>query len=146
LNLRRKPKDKLWLNLKPLKVKYQPKPANFILDVLKQYYPDATIIQLDVSYHIEPKAVVEEWIREFPRIRPYIKEVYDCDNFAFWFKAWMSLRFLLNSVGYCHGMHPLGYHAFNLVVTLEKQPYTIEPQAPYRLLPYNVYGVDWIII
>jgi len=129
-----------------LKVSFKPKPQLFVYRVLKETYPEAKIHPLDVQYHVEPKVIVEDWIKEFPRLRKYVKDAYDCDNFAFWFKAWMAIRFMLNSVGYAEGLHPLGYHAFNVVVVSEGKAYIVEPQAPNRLLDPHTYRVDYIMI
>ena len=56
----------------------------------------------------------------------YISEKYDCDNFAFSFKARMDRRFHLNNVGLV--IDYSGGHAYNCVVFSDGKAELFEPQ------------------
>jgi len=56
----------------------------------------------------------------------FVKEKYDCDNFAFSFKARMDRRFHLNNVGLV--VDYSGSHAYNCVVFADGTAELFEPQ------------------
>jgi len=57
----------------------------------------------------------------------YIAEKYDCDNFAFSFKARMDRRFHLNNVGLV--IDYAGGHAYNVIVFSDGSATLFEPQS-----------------
>lgn len=86
------------------------------------------IMSLDAKYFLcdekDMKAIVKwDWTDN----KKYVKEKYDCDNFAFSFKAMVDKRFGLNGVGlvidYSAG------HAYNIVVFKDGSVKLFEPQS-----------------
>jgi len=59
--------------------------------------------------------------------KKYIAEKYDCDNFAFSFKARMDRRFHLNNVGLV--IDYSGGHAYNVIVFSDGTVTLFEPQS-----------------
>ena len=86
------------------------------------------IKSLDSKYFLcdekDMKAIIEwDWTDN----KKYVKEKYDCDNFAFSFKAMVDKRFGLNNVGlvidYSAG------HAYNVIVYKDGTVKVFEPQS-----------------
>jgi len=79
------------------------------------------------------KIIEWDWLDE----KEYLKDIRDCDNFAYAFSSRMSNWFGLNSAGRCSGWiysartgEKLGAHAFNLILAVENNkivPYLFEP-------------------
>ena len=73
------------------------------------------IMSLDSKYFLcdekDMKSIIKwDWTDK----KKYVKEKYDCDNFAFSFKAMVDKRFGLNGVGLV--IDYSGGHAYNIVV------------------------------
>ncbi|NPA98167.1 MAG: hypothetical protein GXO43_02200 [Crenarchaeota archaeon] len=92
---------------------------------------------MDDSYYIPSKALFEAVDRTgVQKFLEYRKDVFDCDDFAWAFKAYASEAFLLNSVGFVVGKVRMpngeeGLHAWNIALVEEHGKtvvYTVEPQ------------------
>ena len=64
--------------------------------------------------------------------RKYVKDLYDCDNFAEALSADISRHYGLNAKLYVQGDSPLGYHAWNIIVAIDEAGdhvvFQVEPQ------------------
>lgn len=85
------------------------------------------IMSLDMKYFLcsetDMRAIVKwDWTDN----KKYVAEKYDCDNFAFSFKAMVDKRFGLNGVGLV--IDYSGGHAYNLVVSKTGTVRIFEPQ------------------
>ncbi len=86
---------------------------------------------------------------DFTKWLSYVKEYFDCDDFAFTFKCHMSEVFLINGVAVASGeyrdiMGHVGGHAWNLLLVNEGgKPafYTYDPQI--GRIVRGVYGVKY---
>jgi len=152
---RKTPQRKLWEALKPAKVKVQLFSPNLIREALMKINPDVRIWSLDAKYHLQPFEVVRLLAQPFEKVREYAREVFDCDDFALWFKVFMSLKYGLNSIGYVQGQTYLGYHAFNVAVCLRQdaegkrwgEVWLYEPQAYAWYKPSTIdYKIERVII
>jgi len=77
------------------------------------------------------KKIIEfDWTDE----KKYVTEQYDCDNFAFNFKARVARKFGLNSVGLV--IDYSGGHAYNLIVFSDGTWKIFEPQSDN--FPYTI--------
>jgi len=86
------------------------------------------IMSLDLKYFLcdetDMKAIIKwDWTDN----KKYVKEKYDCDNFAFSFKAMVDKRFGLNGVGLV--IDYSGGHAYNIVVFQDGSVKIFEPQS-----------------
>jgi len=96
------------------------------------------------------KIIFLDWTNE----KRYLRDRYDCDDFAWHFKAMMSRIYGLNGVGWAvgkvyEGDREVGYHAFNIIYT-EDGSYLFEPQTDEisdtnRIGKWR-YVVDWVIV
>jgi len=83
---------------------------------------------LDSKYFLcdeqDMKAIIEwDWTDN----KKYVSEKYDCDNFAFSFKAMVDRRFGLNNVGLVIDWS--GGHAYNIIVFKDGTVKIFEPQS-----------------
>lgn len=113
------------------KVRFIPQPSSFIVKMLRGHYPSIYIDGPDDSkYHIQFSEVVFEWLQGFEKLRKYVEDVFDCDDYSDWLKAWFAIEYKLNTVGRVKGDSPWGWHAYNIVVCVDGV-YIIEPQVKY---------------
>ena len=103
---------------------------------------------LDQSYYMTNQAnflniVAWDWIDK----AEYIKEKYDCENFAFSFKAIVDYYFKLNQVALV--IDYKAGHAYNLVVYPDGNVMILEPQTDvmwaWNVRP-NVYTLEGAIV
>ena len=84
-------------------------------------------LHLDSKYWACSKKEFEDWIEwDWTNKKRYIAEEYDCDNFAFSFKARCDRKIGINSVALV--IDYSGGHAYNLVVFSDVAPELFEPQ------------------
>ena len=84
-------------------------------------------LHLDSKYWVCSKQEFEDWIKwDWTNKKRYISEEYDCDNFAFSFKARCDRRLGINAVGLV--IDYSGGHAYNLVIFSDAAPELFEPQ------------------
>ena len=84
-------------------------------------------LHLDSKYWACSKKEFEDWIEwDWTNKKKYIAEEYDCDNFAFSFKARCDRKIGINAVGLV--IDYSGGHAYNLVVFSDVAPELFEPQ------------------
>ena len=84
-------------------------------------------LHLDSKYWVCSKQEFEDWIEwDWTNGKKYISEEYDCDNFAFSFKARCDRKIGINSVALV--IDYSGGHAYNLVVFSDVAPELFEPQ------------------
>ena len=84
-------------------------------------------LHLDSKYWVCSKQEFEDWIEwDWTNKKRYISEEYDCDNFAFSFKARCDRKIGINSVALV--IDYSGGHAYNLVVFSDVAPELFEPQ------------------
>jgi len=88
---------------------------------------DMEILPLDNKYLITNQADMKKIIKwDWTDNKKYISEKYDCDNFAFSFKAMVDRKFGVNNVGlvidYSSG------HAYNIIVFNDGIVKLFEPQ------------------
>jgi hypothetical protein len=84
-------------------------------------------LHLDSKYWVCSKQEFEDWIEwDWTNKKRYIAEEYDCDNFAFSFKARCDRKIGINSVALV--IDYSGGHAYNLVIFSDEAPELFEPQ------------------
>jgi len=84
-------------------------------------------LPLDSRYWVCTKKDFQDWIEwDWTNGKKYIAEEYDCDNFAFSFKARCDRKIGINAVGLV--IDYSGGHAYNLVVFSDVAPELFEPQ------------------
>ena len=94
--------------------------ADFVGEEIKR-------LHLDSKYWVCSKQEFEDWIKwDWTNKKRYISEEYDCDNFAFSFKARCDRRLGINAVGLV--IDYSGGHAYNLVIFSDAAPELFEPQ------------------
>ena len=85
-------------------------------------------LHLDSKYWACSKKEFQDWITwDWTNKKKYISEQYDCDNFAFSFKARVDKWFHLNCVGLVIDWS--GAHAYNIVVFKDGTWSLFEPQS-----------------
>ena len=97
--------------------------------VIKQLASQGWIwhLPLDNSYTACSKKEFLEWIEwDWVDKKQYVKDKYDCENFAFSFKARTDRRFGINTVGLV--IDYSGGHAYNVVLFTDSPPLLYEPQ------------------
>ena len=100
----------------------------FIQQVINGFNLDLVWLQLDITYYLTTQAgflniVAWDWVDSYE----YRKDRFDCENFAFLFKARTDLYFGLNQVAVV-----LDYqsgHAYNLVIYPDGNAQVLEPQS-----------------
>ena len=84
-------------------------------------------LHLDSKYWVCSKKEFEDWISwDWTNKKQYVSEEYDCDNFAFSFKARCDRKIGINAVGLV--IDYSGGHAYNLVIFSDAAPELFEPQ------------------
>ena len=84
-------------------------------------------LHLDSKYWVCCKKEFEDWISwDWTNKKQYVSEEYDCDNFAFSFKARCDRKIGINAVGLV--IDYSGGHAYNLVIFSDAAPELFEPQ------------------
>jgi len=88
-----------------------------------------------------------EWLEEHDK--SYLKEYFDCDDFALAFKVFMTMKYNTNAVGVAIGIvkdengNILGGHAWNIAVLSNKSIVFIEPQTK-EIFIENQTSDGWI--
>ena len=96
------------------------KDAGFLTSGMKR-------LHLDSKYWACSKKEFQDWIRwDWTNKKKYISEQYDCDNFAFSFKARCDRKIGVNTVALV--IDYSGGHAYNLVVFTDAPAELYEPQ------------------
>ena len=91
-------------------------------------------LNLDSKYWACSKKEFEDWITwDWTNGKKYIAEQYDCDNFAFSFKARCDRKIGINTVGFI--IDYSGGHAYNLVCFTDAPAELYEPQSDRRVKP-----------
>tara|TARA_R110002012_G_scaffold54593_2_gene139766 strand:+ start:4967 stop:5473 length:507 start_codon:yes stop_codon:yes gene_type:complete len=84
-------------------------------------------LPLDRKYRVCSKQDFMHWIEwDWVDKKKYVSEHYDCENFAFSFKARTDRKFGINTVGLV--IDYSGGHAYNLVLFSDSPPLLYEPQ------------------
>ena len=106
------------------------KTGEWIAEVLKEGEPLTGIprFPLDSKYWVCDRAEFNKIVQwDWTDKKQYISEKYDCDNFAFSFKARVDKWFHLNCVGLVIDWS--GAHAYNIVVFKDGTWSLFEPQS-----------------
>jgi len=121
--------------------------AQEVYNILYAKYPNVDLQLWDANYYLLP---LDDWKEVLDDVRvglpDYLKDKFDCENFAIVTSARVALNYLINSCGIAVG----GGHAFNLILAFENGkivPHTYEPQTKGKIefdLPYLV--VDRTVI
>jgi len=109
----------------------------------------------DAKYRVPRLGDVEKIIKyDWTNTKPYIREYFDCDDFARVFKAHMLEYYMVNSVALAIGevrdkgtLRLLGYHAWNYITVVENgklKTLLYEPQTD-DLVEGRVIG-SWVYI
>tara|TARA_Y100000296_G_C5030416_1_gene184535 strand:- start:14 stop:490 length:477 start_codon:yes stop_codon:yes gene_type:complete len=99
----------------------QLKDAGFLTSGMKR-------LHLDSKYWACSKKEFQNWIRwDWTNRKKYISEQYDCDNFAFSFKARCDRKIGINTVALV--IDYSGGHAYNLVCFTDAPAELYEPQS-----------------
>ena len=86
------------------------------------------ILALDNKYLVTNQADMKKIIDwDWTDNRKYVAEKYDCDNFAFSFKAMVDRKFGVNNVGLV--IDYSGGHAYNIIVFNDGTGKLFEPQS-----------------
>ena len=90
--------------------------------------PGMKRLHLDSKYWACSKKEFEDWIEwDWTNKKRYVAEEYDCDNFAFSFKARCDRKIGINSVALI--IDYSGGHAYNLVCYTDAKAELYEPQS-----------------
>ena len=85
------------------------------------------ILSLDSKYFLCDDKDIKEIVKwDWTDSKKYVSNKYDCDNFAFSFKAMVDRKFGLNNVGLV--IDYSGGHAYNIVVLANGRGKIFEPQ------------------
>ena len=91
-------------------------------------------LHLDSKYWACSKEEFEGWIKwDWTNGKKYIAEQYDCDNFAFSFKARCDRKIGINTVGLV--IDYSGGHAYNVVAFTDSPAELYEPQSDRWVKP-----------
>ena len=113
-------KDKSWLYK-------QMNDAGFLAGGMKR-------LHVDTKYWACSKKEFEDWIQwDWTNGKKFIAEQYDCDNFAFSFKARCDRKIGINSVGLV--IDYSGGHAYNVVCFTDAPAELYEPQSDRWVKP-----------
>ena len=97
------------------------KDAGFLTSGMKR-------LHLDSKYWACSKKEFQDWIRwDWTNKKKYVAEEYDCDNFAFSFKARCDRKIGINTVGLV--IDYSGGHAYNVVAFTDSPAKLYEPQS-----------------
>ena len=106
--------------------KFEPKVLDWrqFMELHRKYFGENVYaILYDGKYHVPRKDALIQFIRDnWLDKRRWLEDVYDCDNFALSFKAYLAEIGLINACGFAVGEvrdaktnQLLGYHAFNVL-------------------------------
>jgi len=116
----REKKDNVWLY-------NQLRDAGFLNTGMKK-------LNLDSTYWACSKQEFEDWIKwDWTNAKRYVSEQYDCDNFAFSFKARCDRKIGINTVALVIDYD--GGHAYNLVAFTDAPAELYEPQSDRWVKP-----------
>ena len=110
--------------------------------------------RLDTNYYftnLEDWGQVFNWIYQTQELPKSIPEISDCDDFAIWLKAMVSVHFGLNSCAFLIGLNPQGKHSFNMIKA-EDGWYLWEPnpdfgiEEPFNILDEHGYKPEHILV
>ena len=108
--------------------------AQEVYNILYAKYPNVDLQIWDSNYYLLP---LSEWIEVLEDVRvglpTYLKDKFDCENFAIVTSARVALNYLINSCGIAVG----NGHAFNLILAYEDGkivPHTYEPQTKGKII------------
>ena len=91
-------------------------------------------LHVDAKYWACSKKEFEDWIQwDWTNGKKFIAEQYDCDNFAFSFKARCDRKIGINSVGLV--IDYSGGHAYNVVCFTDAPAELYEPQSDRWVKP-----------
>ena len=94
-------------------------------------------LHLDSKYWACSKKEFEDWIKwDWTNKKKYIAEEYDCDNFAFSFKARCDRKIGINAVGLV--IDYSGGHAYNVVCFTDAPAELYEPQSDRWVTKGNI--------
>ena len=114
----------------PLMTTKEEKPGHWVVDQLDSaglLVPGMNRLHLDSKYWACSKKEFEGWIEwDWTNKKRYVSEEYDCDNFAFSFKARCDRKIGINTVGLV--IDYSGGHAYNLVCFTDAPVTLYEPQ------------------
>lgn len=90
---------------------------------------------MDGTYYLANKDQMKKWIEEdMVDVREYKRNKYDCENFAFSFKAHMDFEHEVNQVGLVIDYE--SGHSYNVIVWANGKFSLFEPQND-KLFPYS---------
>ena len=108
--------------------------AQEVYNILYAKYPNVDLQIWDSNYYLLP---ISEWIEVLEDVRvglpDYLKDKFDCENFALITQARVALNYMINSCGTAVG----GGHGFNLILAYEDGkivPHTYEPQTKGKII------------
>jgi hypothetical protein len=114
------------------KVKAEERDGAWINEILGKYMPahgtnKVQHIWLDRKYWVCSRNEFNEIVnKDLTNFAKYQKDAYDCDNFAFMFKANVAKNWGLNNVGMV--IDNSAHHAYNVVVFSDGTAAIFEPQ------------------
>ena len=116
--------------------------AQEVYDILHAKYPNVNLQIWDENYYLLPltewKAVLEEVRYSLP---DYLKDKFDCDNYAIVTSGRVALNYMINSCGIAVGAG----HAFNVILAYENGKvvsHTYEPQSTGEI----VFDPSYLIV
>jgi hypothetical protein len=107
-----------------------------IREILSEAFPHAAIWLLDSKYWCTSLFLTKFLLAhvDSTNLKKYIRDRFDCDDFALTLMSLWRLRFGLNSMFFATGKTPFGAHAYNVVIAtpdnygFEWKAYLVEPQ------------------
>lgn len=104
-----------------------------LAEYVPNYGDEVYRIPLDATYYCAGPATIQDYMaHEWGDEREYVSDRYDCENFAFRFKALADV----------HGFTNVGVvvdwtsaHAYNIAVFPDRDPFLIEPQTDRTVDP-----------
>ena len=116
------------------KGRYGQRPAARLINTNNVHNPDVTLLMTDGKYTVSDRSSFINVLNNFwERQKNYVRDRYDCENFAEWFRVWL-VGLGITAVGVVYDSSPVGQqgHAYNMVIfenpdgTLEA--HLLEPQ------------------
>ena len=97
--------------------------------------------RLDAEYLYVPLVdwgKVFHWIYLTQQLPKSTANAFDCENWAMWLKAMVSLHFGINTCAFIIGQMPLGTHGFNMI-RMEDGWFLYEPNPAFNILePFEI--------
>jgi len=118
-------------------------------EMIKLFEPTG-LIYFDLKYQttdIETfrKIIELDWLNR----KPYLKDIFDCDDYALAFKVHLSEIYRINAIAVVVGEvrdtktgQVIGYHGYNRIIDKDKKVWLFEPQTD-KLSEGNIIG-NWI--